>query len=71
MVADHKAVFYFLISLFPKYSSSVLFWRALAEKRELYIKRVMLITALLVTAPLACFLFAILSGRLIRGLVEL
>jgi len=64
-------LFLFFISLFPKAASNVLFWRSSEEKKALYIRRVEVITAILIAFPLIFFLYLLLSGGLGRGLVEL
>ena len=59
------------IALFPKFVSRVLFWRASEENRIIYINRVEIIIAFLVTVPLIIFLWGIISGKLLRGLAEI
>ncbi len=64
-------LFLFIISLFPKVASNVLFWRYSEEKKALYMRRVEVITAIVVASPLIFFLYLLLSGGLVRGLAEL
>jgi hypothetical protein len=60
-----------IISLFPKFVSRLIFWRASDENRIIYIKRVEIIFAFLVIVPLILFLWSIISGKLLRGLAEI
>jgi hypothetical protein len=64
-------LFLFFISLFPKYASRVLFCWASEEKKALYIRRFIIVVALVVSVPLIYFLIVLFSRSLIRGIFKI
>ena len=59
--------FLLIISLLPKCASRVLFCWATEEKKALYIRRFIIVVAVVGSVPLIYFLIVLFSRSLIRG----